>query len=73
MDLGEEMIKYLITHMLDNCAEDVELFAQWVDKSLMGTLETILKEPFVRLPYTEAIDILKKTKKQFEYPRGVGH
>lgn len=68
MDLGEEMIKYLIAHMLDNCAEDIGLFAQWVDKSLMGTLETILKEPFERLPYTEAIDILKKTKKEFEYP-----
>nr|WP_321514436.1 asparagine--tRNA ligase [uncultured Pseudodesulfovibrio sp.] len=68
MDLGEEMIKYLITHMLDNCAEDVELFAQWVDKGLMPTLETILKEPFKRLPYTEAIDILQKTKKEFEYP-----
>nr|WP_321256944.1 asparagine--tRNA ligase [uncultured Pseudodesulfovibrio sp.] len=68
MDLGEDMIKYLITHMLDNCAEDVELFAKWVDKGLMPTLENILKEPFKRLPYTEAIDILKKTKKEFEYP-----
>jgi len=68
MDLGEEMIKYLITHILDNCAEDVELFAKWVDKGLMPTLENILKEPFKRLPYTEAIDILKKTKKKFEYP-----
>ncbi len=68
MDLGEEMIKYLITHILDNCAEDVELFAKWVDKSLMPTLESILNDPFERLPYTEAIDILKKTKKKFEYP-----
>ncbi len=68
MDLGEEMIKYLITHILDNCSEDVELFAKWVDKTLMPTLETILKDPFKRLPYTEAIDILKKTKKEFEYP-----
>ncbi|MBG0791039.1 MAG: asparagine--tRNA ligase [Desulfovibrionaceae bacterium] len=68
MDLGEEMIKYLVGHMLDHCAEDVGLFAQWVDKTLMPTLETILKEPFERLPYTEAINILKKTKKKFEYP-----
>ena len=68
MDLGEEMIKYLITHILDNCAEDVELFAKWVDKSLMPTLETILNDPFERLPYTEAINILKNTKKKFEYP-----
>ncbi len=68
MDLGEEMIKYLITHILDNCAEDVELFAKFVDKTLMPTLENIQKEPFKRLPYTEAIEILKKTKKEFEYP-----
>eukprot|EP00831_Metopus_contortus_P003978 TRINITY_DN11467_c0_g2_i2.p1 TRINITY_DN11467_c0_g2~~TRINITY_DN11467_c0_g2_i2.p1 ORF type:complete len:483 (-),score=105.42 TRINITY_DN11467_c0_g2_i2:291-1739(-) len=68
MDLGEEMIKYLVKHMLDNCSEDLALFAQWVDKSLMSTLEMILKEPFERLPYIEAINILKKTKKEFEYP-----
>ncbi len=68
MDLGEDMIKYLVSHILDNCADDVELFAKWVDKTLAGTLETIVKEPFKRLPYTEAIDILKSAKKKFEYP-----
>jgi len=68
MDLGEEMVKYLVTHMLDNCADDVELFAKWVDKSLMPTLETIQKESFERVSYTEAIRLLKKTKKKFEYP-----
>lgn len=68
MDFGEEMIKYLVAHMLDHCAEDVELFAKWVDKALMPTLEIILEEPFERVPYTEAIRLLKKTKKKFEYP-----
>jgi asparaginyl-tRNA synthetase len=68
MDLGEEMIKYLVTHILDNCPDDIELFAKWVDKNLMPTLENILKEPFKRLPYTEAIDILTKAGKSFEYP-----
>ena len=68
MDLGEEMIKYLVTHILDHCAEDVELFAKWVDKALMPTLETVLKDDFARVTYTEAIDILKKTKKSFDYP-----
>ncbi len=68
MDLGEDLTKALITHVLDNCAEDVELFAKWVDKQLMPTLETILKDPFVRLSYTEAIEILTKTKKKFDYP-----
>jgi asparaginyl-tRNA synthetase len=68
MDLAEEMVKYLITHIMDHCPDDVDLFAKWVDKSLMPTLENILKEPFKRLPYTEAIDILKKAKKGFEFP-----
>lgn len=68
MDLGEEMLKYLIQHVMDNCSEDIELFAKWVDKSLMPTLETILNDPFERVPYAEAIRILKKTKKKFDYP-----
>lgn len=68
MDLSEEMVKYLISHILEHCADDIELFANWVDKELMSTLENILKEPFKRLPYTEAIDILLNTKKEFEYP-----
>lgn len=68
MDLGEEMVKYLVQHILDNCADDVELFAKWVNKQLMPELETLLTRDFVRLSYTEAIDILKKTKKKFEFP-----
>lgn len=68
MDLGEDMIKYLVQHILDHCAEDVQLFGKWVDKTLMPTLETILREPFERVSYTEAIRILKKTKKTFDYP-----
>ncbi|MUM78817.1 asparagine--tRNA ligase [Pseudodesulfovibrio sp. F-1] len=68
MDLGEEMIKFLITHILDHCPNDVELFAKWVDKGLMLTLENVLQDSFARLPYTEAIDILNKAGKSFEYP-----
>ncbi len=68
MDLGEEMIKYLIAHIMDNCPQDLALFAKWVDTTLMATLENILNNPFERLPYTEAIKILKKTKRKFDYP-----
>ena len=68
MELGEEMIKYLVTHILDHCAADVELFAKWVDKDLMATLETIQSQAFERVPYTEAIDILKGCGKAFDYP-----
>lgn len=74
MDLGEEMIKYLIGHVLDKCAQDIELFAKFVDKSLMPTLENILNNSFERLPYTEAIELLSKCKKskKFEYKAEYG-
>ncbi len=68
MAFGEEMIKYLVAHVLDTCASDVELFAKWVDKTLMPTLDAVMNKEFVRLPYTEAIDILLKSKKKFDYP-----
>ncbi|XPV74927.1 MAG: asparagine--tRNA ligase [Desulfovibrio sp.] len=68
MDLGEDMIKYLIQYALDNCADDIELFAKFVDKKLMSTLDNILKHPFKRLPYEEAVEILQKCGKKFDFP-----
>ena len=68
MDLAEEMLKYLIGHAREHCAEDLNLFARFVDKTLEETLDNIQGEPFVRLPYREAVDILSKAKKKFQYP-----
>jgi len=68
MDLGEEMIKYLINHVLKECPKDIELFGNFVDKTLMGTLNNILFSEFVRLRYIDAVEILQKNKKEFEYP-----
>jgi asparaginyl-tRNA synthetase len=68
MDLGEEMIKFLTAFALKECKSDIELFARFVDKRLMGTLENIVQSEFVRLPYGEAIDILVRSGKKFEYP-----
>lgn len=68
MELAEEFIKDLITHVLDNCAADMELFARWVDKGLMPRLENILKHPFVGMPYSEAIRLLEKSGRDFEFP-----
>jgi asparaginyl-tRNA synthetase len=72
MDLGEELIKYLIEYVLQESAEDLELFARFVDKSLMTTLEGIVSSEFVRLPYDEAVDILTHSNKKFEYPVAFG-
>jgi asparaginyl-tRNA synthetase len=68
MELAESMTKSVIGKVLDACADDVELFARFVDKQLMSTLKNILGNEFVRLPYREAVDILQQAQKKFEYP-----
>ncbi|MGE4468942.1 MAG: asparagine--tRNA ligase [Desulfovibrio sp.] len=68
MELAESMTKSVIGKVLDACADDVELFARFVDKQLMSTLKNILDNEFVRLPYREAVDILQQAQKKFEYP-----
>jgi asparaginyl-tRNA synthetase len=73
MDLGEALIRELTTYAMDECAEDLELFAKWVDKTLMATLENIAQSDYIRLPYREAVDILNQSGKKFEYPVGFGN
>ncbi len=72
MQLGEDLIKFLVTWIIDNCPEDLNLFARFVDKTLMATLDNIAASDFVRLPYTEAVDILAKSGKKFEYAVSFG-
>jgi asparaginyl-tRNA synthetase len=72
MNLAEEMIKYLTTFILDKCVDDIELFAKFVDKSLLSTLETVSSSDFERLPYQTAVEILKKSGKKFDYPIDFG-
>lgn len=67
MDMGESLIKNLISFSLDHCAEDLALFARFVDQTLMKTLENIVVSDFVRIPYKEAVDILLKSKKSFNF------
>lgn len=72
IDLGEDLIKFLITWIIDNCAEDLNLFASFVDKSLMATLDNIVSSEFVRLLYEDAIEILIKSGNKFEYEVSFG-
>jgi len=53
---------------MKECQSDIELFARFVDKQLMGTLENIVESDFMRIPYTEAVEILSGSKKKFEFP-----
>jgi asparaginyl-tRNA synthetase len=72
MDLAEDLLKYCIREVMERRAGDLELFAKWVDTSLMGTLEKLVSEPFERIPYTEAVEILGKATKKFEYEAAFG-
>ncbi len=67
MSHAEEFIKNLIVHAMDHCARDLDLFANFVDKNLMKTLENIVSAEFVRLPYTDAVDIVKQSGHKFEF------
>ena len=68
MDHAEELVKYLVSHAMAHCKEDLDLFMSFVDKTLGSRLETLISKPFARLSYTDAVDILKKSGKTFEYP-----
>src|SRR5260221_7056403 len=72
MDLGEEFVKAMARHALEHCAEDLALFAKFVDKTLHDRLKFVVERPFVRVSYTEAVEILKKSGKQFEFPVDYG-
>ena len=71
-DLAEEYLKYLITTVLDECAEDMEFFNKRIDKTILETLFHVKESEFVRLSYTEAIDILNKSGQKFEYETNWG-
>lgn len=72
MDIGESLIKSTVTHVMTECADDIALFAKFVDKNLMSTLENIIASDFIRLPYAEAVAILQKSGRSFEYPVAFG-
>ena len=71
MDLEEDFIKYCVRWALDNCKDDLEFLDKMIDKTLLQTLESVVKEDFVRLTYGEGIRILEQVVKEghkFEFP-----
>ncbi|MBD5365490.1 MAG: asparagine--tRNA ligase [Bacteroides sp.] len=68
MQLAEDFIKYCVQYALDNCRDDIEFLASMYDKDLINRLESVLKDEFVRLTYTEGVEILEKSGKKFEFP-----
>ena len=69
MDHGEDLVKTLVRHAVAHCEEDMALFSKFVDKSLPALLDTLMNTKFARLPYTEAIEILEKIRKEVSNTR----
>ena len=68
MDVAEAMVKYVINYVMDHCAEELEFLNAFVDKGLLDRLHNVVDNEFVRLTYTEAINILEPIKDRFEFP-----
>ncbi|MDH5377477.1 MAG: asparagine--tRNA ligase, partial [Gammaproteobacteria bacterium] len=71
--LAESFLKSVVKRVLDSCEDDIAFFNQHVSKGLLDKLEKVVNSEFVRMEYSDAIDLLKKAKKDFEFPVEWGH
>jgi len=68
MDVAEAMIKYIINYVLEHAPEEMEFFSKFIDKGLLDRLDNIVNSDFARITYTEAVELLKKSGAEFQYP-----
>lgn len=68
MQVAEDFLKTIFSDVLTNCATDMQFFNERIDKTVIETLKGIVNSDFVRLSYTEAVDILTSCKESFEFP-----
>jgi asparaginyl-tRNA synthetase len=68
MECAESYLKFCVKYVLEHCKEDLAFFDQFIEKGLIARLEHVVAESFAHLTYTQAIEILKKAPKQFEFP-----
>jgi asparaginyl-tRNA synthetase len=66
--IAEKFIRYVISYALEHAAEDLAFFDTWIEKGIINSLETLVKKDFARITYDEAIRILEKSNKKFEFP-----
>ena len=66
--LAEDFLRYLFKTVLDRCEDDLAFFNQFVDKNCLDRLQAVVQQDFVRMDYSEAISILEKSNKKFEFP-----
>ena len=68
MELAEDMMKYVLKYVMDNCPDEIEFFNKFYDKGLKDRLTNVINSDFARVTYTEAVEILEKVKDRFQYP-----
>lgn len=68
IEIGEDFIKSIIRDVMEHCPDEIQFFNQWVDKGLIEKLNLVLESDFGRMTYTEAVEILQKSGKEFQYP-----
>lgn len=68
MDNEEEMVKYVISYVMEECKDELEFLNKFVDSGLIERLKNVVENEFVRLDYTEAIKLLEKVKDRFVFP-----
>lgn len=73
MSVAEENIKYLLRSLFETCGEELEFFNKFVDQGLIARLQQTLDKPFQRVSYTDAVELLQKCGRTFEYPVEWGH
>lgn len=68
MQLAEQFLKRIVQDVLADCQEDVDFFQQRIDDTVLDTLRGVAEQPFQRVSYTEAVELLTKSGEKFEYP-----
>jgi asparaginyl-tRNA synthetase len=68
MDLAEDFLKYLVRYALDTCKDDLEFLNSMYDKGLIARLQSVVDQPFERLTYTKAVELLETCGQKFEFP-----
>ena len=67
MDLAEDMMKYVLSYVMERCPKEMAFFNQFIDKGLIERLELVASSDFARVTYTDAIELLKKNNDNFQY------
>lgn len=68
MEVAEEMLKFLLRDVLEHCADDMELFDNFISKGIVDRLQAVIDHHFAHITYTDAVELLRAADKKFEYP-----